>query len=176
MTDNQPDVPPPPPPASVVRDGNNRFRRTVEQAKRDAWAADRWGEGWTLVAIGKELGIGKSSVKEAIDRIMYATTSSATEQARNRQRMRLELAHEAAMEVLEATHITVSHGKVITIKDDDGKDVPLTDHGPILAALDRIVKISESARKLDGLDQPSQVEHSGDIRYEVVGIAPEDLV
>ncbi|MEE4546473.1 hypothetical protein V2S66_31475 [Streptomyces sp. V4-01] len=175
MTDEQPETPPPPPPAPIVRDGHNRFRRTVEQAKRDAWAADRWGEGWTLVAIGEALGIGKSSVKEAIDRIMYAATSSATEQARNRQRLRLELAHEAAMEVLEATHITVSHGRVITIKDDDGKDVPLRDHAPVLAALDRIVKISESARKLDGIDAATKVQIGGELKYEIVGVPPEDL-
>lgn len=175
MTDEQPEVPPPPPPAPVVRDGKNRFRRTPEQAKRDAWAAERWSEGWTLVAIGKALGIGKSSAKEAVDRVLYAATSSATEQARNRQRMRLELAHEAAMEVLESTHVTVSHGKVITIKDDAGNDVPLTDHMPILAALDRIVKISESARKLDGLDAPTQVQVGGELKYEIVGVPPEDL-
>ncbi len=35
--------------------------------------------------------------------------------------------------------------------------------------------IRESYRKLLGVDQPTQVAVSGAVRYEVVGVNPEDL-
>ena len=60
----------------------------------------------------------------------------------------------AALEVLERDHITVSHGKVI--KDDD--DNVILDDGPKLAAIDRLVKVRESYRKLLGLDAAQKID------------------
>jgi hypothetical protein len=49
------------------------------------------------------------------------------------------------------------------------------DDGPVLSAIDRLVRISESRRKLLGLDQPAKMNVSGGLTYEVVGIDPEAL-
>jgi hypothetical protein len=51
----------------------------------------------------------------------------------------------------------------------------MQDDGPVLSAIDRIVRISESRRKLLGLDQPAKTQVSGGVTYEVVGINPDDL-
>jgi hypothetical protein len=59
----------------------------------------------------------------------------------------------AALEVLERDHLTVSHGHIV--KDDDGQ--PILDDGPKLAAIDRLLRIRESYRKLYGADAPSRV-------------------
>ncbi|MGW5616264.1 hypothetical protein [Streptomyces sp. NPDC003877] len=77
-----------------------------------------------------------------------------------------------AMEVLERNHVMVSHGRVVT--DDTGN--PLLDDGPKLAALREMRAIRESYRKLLGVDQPAKVEHSGGVKYELVGVDPQDLV
>jgi hypothetical protein len=78
---------------------------------------------------------------------------------------RLEDAHDAALAVLLREHLTVSHGKVITVKDEEGNDVPLIDDAPVLQAVDRIRALSESRRKLLGLDAPARLsidaEHLG---------------
>jgi hypothetical protein len=80
---------------------------------------------------------------------------------------RLEAAHErlgtlerAALQVLEREHITVNNGRIIVLND-----MPLPDDGPVLAAIDRLVKIedarqrnNESLRRLFGLDAPTKVE------------------
>lgn len=66
-----------------------------------------------------------------------------------------------AREVLDRHHITVNNGRVIKL--DDGE--PLQDDGPVLAAIDRLVRIEDARRKnnaeqrkLLGLDAPTKVD------------------
>lgn len=158
------------------RSTSGKFIRTPEQVAEDARTAELYGELKSFEAVAQALGVSRSTAWYRVHRAFRDTLTSPAEAARAVERERLAYLQERAMEVMDARHITVSHGKIITIKDSDGNEVPLTDHGPVLAAIDRALRLSESARKLDGLDQPTQVEHTGGIRYEVVGIAPEDLV
>jgi hypothetical protein len=74
--------------------------------------------------------------------------------------VRLNELEERAKQVLDRHHITVNNGRVIAI---DGE--PLQDDGPVLAAIDRLIKIedarrknNESQRKLLGLDAPTKVD------------------
>lgn len=74
---------------------------------------------------------------------------------------RLEKLERAAIEVLERHHVTVNNGHVIKL--DDGE--PLLDDGPVLAAIDRLIKIeaereknTAALRKLFGLDAPARVD------------------
>lgn len=73
---------------------------------------------------------------------------------------RLDRLENAALKVLERHHITVNNGRVITV---DGE--PLLDDAPVLAAIDRLVKIEaerlrngEALRRLLGLDMPVKVD------------------
>jgi hypothetical protein len=74
--------------------------------------------------------------------------------------LRLDELEARAREVLDRHHITVNNGRVINV---DGQ--PLQDDGPVLAAIDRLLKIedarrknNESQRKLLGLDAPTKVD------------------
>lgn len=74
---------------------------------------------------------------------------------------RLDALEDAAHEVLRREHITVNNGRIIKL--DDG--VPLPDDGPVLAAIDRLVKIEdarlrngEALRRILGLDMPVKVD------------------
>jgi hypothetical protein len=74
--------------------------------------------------------------------------------------VRLNELEERAKLVLDRHHITVNNGRVIAV---DGE--PLQDDGPVLAAIDRLIKIedarrknNESQRKLLGLDAPTKVD------------------
>ncbi|AVH59996.1 MULTISPECIES: hypothetical protein [Streptomyces] len=74
--------------------------------------------------------------------------------------VRLSELEARAKQVLDRHHITVNNGRVISI---DGE--PLQDDGPVLAAIDRLIKIedarrknNESQRKLLGLDAPTKVD------------------
>jgi len=73
---------------------------------------------------------------------------------------RLDGLEEAAVKVLEREHITVNNGRIIVLNDQ-----PLPDDGPVLAAIDRLVKIEdarlrngEALRRILGLDMPVKVD------------------
>jgi hypothetical protein len=158
MTDEQPD-------GDERSRSNGRFVRANTEVDHDAEAAQLRGEGLSYPAIAKRLGISKSTAWERVQRAFRATLAEPADQARAVELARLEDAHDAALAVLLREHLTVSHGKVITVKNDKGDDVPLIDDAPVLAAVDRIRALSESRRKLLGLDAPSRVsvdaEHLG---------------
>lgn len=177
-----PDIPPPPPRLQQPRQGSSHlYLSPPNQRDRDVWAAERrHRNGWEYQQIADALGLSsKSAAFEAVTRGRRTPDAEREQRAaelREMLRERLELLTEAATQVLERKHVTVSHGKVIVVKDEEtGKEVPLLDDGPVLQAIDRLLRINESYRKLDGLDQPTKVEHSGGVKYEIVGINPEDL-
>ncbi len=68
---------------------------------------------------------------------------------------RLDLLLAEAWAVLKRSHVTVSHGRVIR---DDETGEKLLDDGPVLQAIDRILKIQERRSKYLGLDAPTKVE------------------
>jgi hypothetical protein len=152
--------------------GNGQYIRTPDSARRDAEAADLKAQGWTYLRIAEHLGYAhKDSARDACKRALREIVKGPAEKLLAVHMERLETLYEAAVEVLEADHVVVSHGKVIT--DDTG--TPLRDSAPKLAAIREARASLESFRKLVGLDQPTQVAVSGNVRYEVVGVDPEDL-
>lgn len=151
-------IPPPPTSLGKRRNPNGRFMPDPNHPARCAWAAARWTvDGWTLQQISDAMSLGgKGNAHHLVQTGLRATreaTAATTEQARTAHRTRLEYAIEVALDVLERDHVHVSQGRVM--KDDDG--IPLLDDGPKLAAATTLRALSESLRKLDGLDAPSRV-------------------
>lgn len=143
--------------AEQSRDGNNRFRRSKAEVEHDAAAAELRGQGLSYKAIGQRMGCSQGTAHARVHRAFRDTLAEPAEQARAVELARLEDAHDAALAVLLRVHVTVSHGKVITVKDGEGNDTPLIDDAPTLHAIDRIRALSESRRKLLGLDAPQKV-------------------
>jgi hypothetical protein len=78
---------------------------------------------------------------------------------------RLDMLWVKAMQVLSRSHVVVSHGRVVYMREpkingDGTKDVgePLQDSGPVLAAIRELRFLSESRRKLFGLDAATVVQ------------------
>lgn len=158
-------------PNQDARSGAGRYIRTPETAKRDAQAAELRAEGWTFERIADELGYAdKSTARLAVRRALKEIVQEPAEKLLALEAQRLDTLYEEALEVLQRDHLTVSHGRIV--KDDDG--TPILDDGPKLAAIDRLVKVRESYRRLLGIDRAVKVEHSG-VRYEIVGITPDEL-
>jgi len=67
---------------------------------------------------------------------------------------RLDRVIERAFAIADKRHVATSGGTIV--RDDDGN--PLEDDGPTLQALDRIIRASESRRRLFGLDVPTKVD------------------
>jgi nucleoside diphosphate kinase len=122
-------------------------------------------------------------IRRALDQRIKALAAPADEKIAE-QLERLEHALTKVHEVLERTHYHVAGGKIVTrvveyltdehgnIRlDEDGNPLAkqveeLIDDGPVLAAVDRLIKISESTRRLMGLDKPTKVNITGTVEHQ----------
>lgn len=169
------DTPNPHPNGHKGRDGGGRFTKSLEGAERDAHAARRHAAGHSYNEIAKELGIHKSQAIRAVQRAVRAVVKDAGEAALHLHMERLEYLWGKAVEIAEAEHVVVSHGKVITMADPDtGEEKPLRDTGPTLAALREARASLESFRRLVGMDKPAKVEHTGDVSLNELLAAARD--
>jgi hypothetical protein len=88
----------------------------------------------------------------------------------------LDALQRKAWEVLERPHLTVSNGKVVRVRNEStGQEITLRDDGPTLAAIDRLLRISERRARLLGMDGALKVEAEGTVRYEIVGVDLDKL-
>lgn len=157
--------------ADPPRGGDGRYVATPETAHRDAEAARLRGKGWTYRRIATEMGYeSHTSAIDAVKRALDAIREEPAQEVRTLELERLDSMYAAVMRVLETKHFTVSQGRLIHIGDE-----PLEDDGPVLAAVDRLLKIQERRARLLGLDAPSKAEVGGKLSYEIVGVALDQL-
>lgn len=143
----------------------------AEVAQRRAAAIQLRISGATWQAIADELGYG--SRQEACRDVGRALAEAREESAdvaaeyRELELERLDALTRAAMEVLERKHVkAVGSGEYMELLDDDA---------PKLQAVDRLLKIAESRRRLLGLDQ--EVEQAGRaLHVTIEGINPDAVV
>ena len=81
---------------------------------------------------------------------------------RDRQLARLALARAACLDVLARLHVHVSGGQVVR---DSGEVVE--DDGPVLAAVDRLLKVDDQEARLLGLYPAGSVQVGGTVRYVI---------
>ena len=137
-----------------TRDGNGRFDRSPDTAERDAEACRLRAKNLSYRRIAAELGI---DVKAAYDGVRRAIRDTLQEPADDVKRLELERLDELAQKtrkVMLGTHYVVSQGKGVRLTRDDE---PLVDDGPVLQAVDRLLKIQERRARLLGLDAPQRV-------------------
>ncbi|PZT70185.1 hypothetical protein DN402_31700 [Streptomyces sp. SW4] len=152
-----------------------RFEPSQATADRAAAAARLKAENprLTYQQIADAVGYSnKGDCWRAVQRCREAVIREAGKELVAAEAAQLDDLFVHAMEILERDHLMVSHGRIV--KDDDGR--PLLDDGPRLAALREMRAIRESYRKLFGVDQPAKVEHSGGVKFEIVGVDPQELV
>lgn len=155
------------------RNAKGQFFRTLHKAERDAECARLYSEGgWTFRALAEHLGYSDHSAAiRGYQRAIREAVRDAGEQALRVTIDRLEYLWEKAVEVLEKDHVVVSHGKVI----EDVAGRPLIDSGPTLAAIREARATLERLSRIAGLEQPTKLDLSGGVTYQVVGVDPEDL-
>jgi hypothetical protein len=137
-----------------IRNGNGRYAENPETAARYAQAAALRAQGRTFQQIADELGwANKGEAWRAVQAAREAVLHGPAEKLIRTEAAQLDELYVEALDVLTREHVMVSHGRIVY--GDDGE--PLLDDGPKLAAIDRLVKVRESYRKLLGLDAPSRV-------------------
>ncbi|MGX1483423.1 hypothetical protein RKD45_002499 [Streptomyces griseus] len=135
-----------------ARGGNGAYIRTIDDAERDAAAARLRARGHTYQQIADELGwTSRGDAHHAVQRALEATVKEAAAEVRAIELDRLDTLYRAALAVLERQHVTVSNGRVVSLNEE-----PILDDGPVLAAIDRLLKIQERRARLLGLDAPTK--------------------
>lgn len=127
------------------------------EEERECWRLRK--RGLSLREISAETGLSKSTVERRLRctfQEFREDTATMRDQWVQMELDRLDAAQQAVVAVLEAQHLVVSEGRVVRI---DGQ--PLPDHGPVLAAVREFRMLSESRRRLLGLDAPTKHEHRG---------------
>lgn len=161
------------PPDGQPRDGNGKYQYDNTAAQRDAQAARLKAAGRTYQQIADELGYSdRGNAWRGVQRAIKAVLREPAEELIAVEAARLDDLYATALEILERDHVMVSHGKVIY---DERTGEPMLDDGPRLAALRELRAIRESFRKLHGLDAARKVDLSGGVRYELVGVDPDEL-
>lgn len=121
---------------------------------RDAQALHFRAQGWTYQRIANELGYtNESGARKAVQRATEHAPQEVRDEAKALILADLYALKQAAWKVLETNHITISQGRVVTI---DGTPVP--DDGPILDAIDRILRLDQEIAKIYGLYAPTKHE------------------
>jgi hypothetical protein len=168
------DTPNPHPNNRPHNNNNGRFQPSHTSAEKAARAARIKAENpqMTYRELAAAAGYNDPGTAwRAVQRCREAVIREAGAELIASEAQQLDDLFVAAMEILERDHVVVSHGHIV--KDD--RDQPILDDGPKLAALREMRQIRESYRRLFGVDQPAKVEHSGGVKYEVVGVDPADL-
>lgn len=151
--------------------------RQAEVAARRAEAIRLNIAGHTWADIAGRLGYRSAAnacedVRRAL-RAAKADMELAADELRTLELARLDEAHRIAWKAMHARHLAHGNGRVVTLPDPaSGEPVPLTDWGPNLAAIDRVVKVSESRRRLLGSDAPARVS----VEAEALGAEIGDLI
>lgn len=138
----------------VPRGGDGKFVSNPDAVARDAQACRLRRDGYTYEQIASELGYaGRGEAYNGVQRALLAIVQEPAEELRTLEIERLDYMYFKVLEVLHRQHFTVQNGKIVTLYGQ-----PLPDDSPVLAAVDRLLRIQERRAKLLGLDAPKQIE------------------
>ena len=120
-------------------------------ATKDARALSFRAQGWTYDRIAAEMRYhDRSAARKAVERALGTDVRESNEAAKALLIADLNAAKQAVWAVLEANHLVISDGRVVTL---DGEPIP--DDEPVLKAVDRLVKIDQELAKIYGAYAPA---------------------
>jgi hypothetical protein len=132
-------------------------RRTVAAMEQDARALDLHYRGVTYRKIAAHLGWkNQASAFEAVRRAIADGYRLSAEDARRVEDERLDELVRAFSQVMGRRHYVATASGKIALHPETGE--PLIDDGPVIAAGLALLRVSESRRKLRGLDSPVKHE------------------
>jgi hypothetical protein len=152
---------------TAQRNGKGRWTRSVEQHERDQEAARTYARFSSYSAGARHLDIPIQTFYSRVQRAIEGEPDNSVAAARTIALARLSSMATVARAIAEEEHLAHSNGRIITIRDDQGHDVPLPDRLPNLQAIDRLLRIEDQRNRLLGLYAPTMT------RLEVI---PADVI
>jgi hypothetical protein len=151
-----------------ARAGTGKYVEQMDTAERDAEAFRMRSRSRTLREIADALGYYDTShVSRALKRAAERVTLPALEEYRKHEDAKLDVLERKAVEILEAQHLRIRDGEVVTFNGE-----PVTDAGPLLGALRELRGLMDRRAKLHGLDAPVKADFGGSVtvHYTVAGV------
>ena len=148
------------------RDGR---RNALAIERRRVRVVELRDEGMGFREIAAELGVSVALVHRDYEAALAKVPVKSVEQYREHQMIELAKLREIVQDVVDRRHQVVSDGRPVF--DEDG---PMLDDAPLLAAVDRLMKINDREAKLLGLDARPEVQVTGDLTYRIVGLGLDD--
>jgi hypothetical protein len=131
-----------------------RAERQATAARRRAQVVQMRLAGASFEEIGQQLGVTDSRAHQLWTDALDRTAKEPADRWRALELQRLDQLQAAATAVLHATHHVIQSAKVVV--DDQGR--PYVDHGPVLAAVNTLVRVMERRARVLGLDAPARVD------------------
>jgi hypothetical protein len=144
----------------------SRAERQAGAARRRAQIVQARMAGTTFEEIGRQHGISDTRAHQLYADAMRRTVKEPADQHRALELRRLDDLQLRLTEVLRREHVTISGGKVVV--DADGR--PYLDDGPVIAAVQALVRVQESRRRLLGLDEPARADVTARIHAELYSV------
>ncbi len=131
-------------------------------------------QGHTYDEIANTLGMLNAraagfAVRTAMERRDHRMDMHVDE-IRRQEQQRLEMLVTEAFGILQSTHVVTSGGNVVIHNGN-----VLIDHGPTLAAIETLRKLSESRRKMLGLDAATKLASEVSVKYTIEGISEDEM-
>lgn len=137
---------------SPGRGKNGQFIRTLDTAQKDGLAAELRARSLSYKDIAVKLGYAnESGAHKAVQRALAAAPAEAVAELRAIEAQRLDMLARRLWAVIDTKYPLTAPDRVFVNKDGDS----VADPRPIIAAVDRLLRISEQRRRLLGLDAPA---------------------
>jgi hypothetical protein len=146
-----------------------KAERQAEATSRRARVVQLRLGGASFEEIGRALRVTDTRAHQLWTDALKRTVKEPADAQRALELQRLDALQVHLTRVLARRHVTVSGGKIIT--DDDQ---PLLDDGPTIAAAQALVRVSESRRRLLGLDEPVRADVTARIHGELYSVGALD--
>lgn len=129
----------------LSRNPGGEFQHDIDQAALDTAAARMRAAGFSYQEIADNQSVSVSTSHGRVQRALAAVPVEAVAELRTVELQRLDDMLKQALIVLRKDHPLVSHGRLVP---------GVSDARPKLAAIDVMLRISSSRRRLLGLDAP----------------------
>jgi hypothetical protein len=148
-------------------EGDNHPTVLAAKAERVTEALKLAQQGKTYRQIAATLDVAVSTAHGYVKEALAAITKPAAEEMRAVEDMRLEMLWENLIEQLQP--------RVVEAFDEEGTPVSIEVYDEAPKVIETARKLSESRRKLWGLDAPQAVEGQLNVAYHLNGVNPQDL-
>lgn len=134
-----------------------------------------WAEGYTQKAIGERFGINDRAVSAIIQRERIKMHAYDRDELIQREIAFLDDLRTRAIEIANQPGTPVTAGKDGNLVIDPDTGTVVRSKTEQIAAMREARGTSQDMRRLCGLDQPVKTETTGQIRYEILGVSPDEL-